>query len=1500
MTRTHHTRRLRTESRGRAVTVRPLVESLEDRRLLAAGALPALVGFDALKVDAQSYEPSRILVQYRTEASATATVAGTAVGAGIGLVPGLHEVALGPGVSVDAAVRAYRADPNVLAATPDYRVHVLLSPNDPQYGSQWALNNTGQSGGVAGTDVHAERAWDTTTGSTSVTVAVIDTGVDYNHPDLYQNIWVNQKEIPAQWKAGANLSRTVTKADVRDVDGDGLITFRDLNDPKNAGLVNDTNGDGRIDAGDLLRPVAQGGWGDGSDAGTNGYADDLIGWNFVASSNDPMDDFGHGTHVSGILAASGNNAVGVAGIAWKAQLMPLKFLDAGGNGSTGDALLALNYAVANGARISNNSWGGGGADDLFRQALVSAGAAGHVFVAAAGNDSNNNDAFPAYPAGYAVDNLIAVAATDRRDTLASFSNFGAATVHVAAPGVDVLSTMLRSGPLSDPSGYGVLSGTSMATPHVAGVAALIRTLHPDWSPAQVINQIVATADPVSILAGRTLSNGRLNAAAAVGSAVPDTHGPRVVGSSPSGSTVGAVAAVRLTFNKPVGSFTNADIDSLTGPGGAITGATVSPVAGSGDRSFDVTFASQSVKGDYTLVVGPHVKDKVTPTPNEMDQNGNGVNGEDPGDRFAAKFSIGDTIVITSGDTPLNIRDFQTTVSTIQVNQDVAIAKLTVQVDITHGADGDLMFGILSPSGAGIILSGHRGGSGHDFQGTVFDDAAPTSLFGGAPPFAGTYRPENQLASVNGQNAKGTWRLIVQDTVGGHEGTLNFWQLRIVPVGGGGVNRPPVAVDDTAATAVDKPVTVNVLANDSDPDGDPLTVSLVRTSNGTAVVNADQTVTFTPANRYVGPAGFVYEISDGRGGTARANVAITVTAVNRPPVAVDDSVTTRVDTPLTLGSTPGPYYNLLANDSDPDGDPLTLTAVANPSHGAVRLASGGTVVFTPDVGFLGQAGFDYTISDGKLTASAHVTVQVTGVNHAPVAVDDTATTAVDKPVTVNVLANDSDPDGDPLTVSLVSTSHGKAVVNADQTVTFTPDSRYVGAAGFTYEISDGRGGTARANVAVTVTAVNRAPVAVDDAVTTPVNTPITLGSTPGPYYNLLANDSDQDGDPLTLTAVANPSHGTVRLASGGTVVFTPAAGFSGTAGFDYTISDGKLTASAHVIVGVRSLFYLAPHADGTLTNSDGTSLAVTRSDVVRLSTEGTGPSAKFTYSLYFHGADVGLGDQAGENIDAFTFLSDGSLLVSTGGNYSVKSYGITFTGGGEDILHFSPTAYGARTAGTWDPFFKGSKVGLSGAAGNVDALALLPDGSLLLSTAGNVSVAGVTTGDTDLLAFRPRLLGQQTSGTWSLYFKGSRVGLTDPTSHRIDALFVGPPAATGGKPTLFLSTFGSGVAGGVSRTGVDVVPFLPTALGQVTAGSWGPGLALQGSLYGLTALGFDGIWLGPAPQAYLPPGAPPPAGGPLAPAAAHPPAPGLDPAAVNVLLRKLREGRLDFLGDPFQP
>ena len=359
------------------------------------------------------------------------------------------------GTTVDAAIGKLRRNPNVEYAEPNYELHADVVPNDPRFNEMYALRNTGQTGGTAGDDIHAALAWDQYTGDPNIKVGVIDTGVDYNHPDLAANVWTNPGEIP-----GNNI-----------------------------------------------------------DDDHNGYVDDVHGYDFANNDGDPFDDNGHGTHTSGTIAAVGNNNVGVVGVNWNAKIVAIKFLSASGSGSTAGAISGVQYAITVGVKLTSNSWGGGGFSQALLDAINAAGAAGQLFVAAAGNSSQNTDATPSYPASYDTPYIISVAATDHNDNLASFSNYGATTVDLGAPGVNILSTLPGNS-------YGLLSGTSMATPHVAGVVALAMGRFPAVPPLQIKTLLLNAVDTRASLAGKCLTGGRLNAFMTI--AEPDSIPPGTI------------------------------------------------------------------------------------------------------------------------------------------------------------------------------------------------------------------------------------------------------------------------------------------------------------------------------------------------------------------------------------------------------------------------------------------------------------------------------------------------------------------------------------------------------------------------------------------------------------------------------------------------------------------------------------------------------------------------------------------------------------------------------------------------------------------------------------------------------------------------------------------------------------------------------------------------------------------------------------------------------------
>jgi subtilisin family serine protease len=370
-------------------------------------------------------------------------------------VPGLDAIDDLDNADAATLVNEYQQLSEVEYAEPNLEIEldavdeplVPILPHDPQFNDQWALANSGQRGGKQGADISATLAWATTTGSDKVVVAVLDSGVDYTHEDLIQNMWMR----PAD-----------------------MAPYQD------------------------------------NELGT---IDDEHGFNAIDTASDPMDENGHGTHCAGIIGAEGENNLGIAGVNWKVQIMPLKFMNAGGFGSTKDAIEAINYVIDRkkagvNVRVISASWGSTQRSRALEDVIRKAYENDILFVAAAGNATTNNDRNPHFPSSYNVPNVISVAALDRHDELAKFSNWGVKSVAIAAPGVDILSTWLGNG-------YEEKSGTSMATPVVSGVAALVLAEHPKMSVDELKKKLLASTDPIVALKGKIATGGRINAAKAL-------------------------------------------------------------------------------------------------------------------------------------------------------------------------------------------------------------------------------------------------------------------------------------------------------------------------------------------------------------------------------------------------------------------------------------------------------------------------------------------------------------------------------------------------------------------------------------------------------------------------------------------------------------------------------------------------------------------------------------------------------------------------------------------------------------------------------------------------------------------------------------------------------------------------------------------------------------------------------------------------------------------------
>ena len=446
--------------------------------------------------------------------------------------------------NVAALLQAYRNRLDVLYAEPNYVWHASDVPNDALFGQQWGLRNTGQVidgvTGTSGADIRAAQAWDITEGSRGIVVGVVDSGVDYNHPDLAANVW----SAPSAFTVNI---------------GGQVITCA---------------------------------------AGTHGF-------NAITRTCDPMDDLGHGTHVSGIIGGTGNNGAGISGVSRVGSIMGLKFISGAGSGTTVNAIAAIEFAIQVKAlfpttaniRVLNNSWGGTYNSLALRDEISLTLAADMLLVASAGNSARTNDLVPDYPASYDLPNIVSVAATDNADALASFSNWGTTTVHLGAPGNDVLSSLLSGT-------YGLQNGTSMAAPMVSGAAALVLSAC-SLTTSQLRSNLLNNVDPLTSVAGKTTSGGRLNVYRSLtGCAGAPQPGFRV-SVTPGTQTTEVNGSVNLTVTvTPVNGFTGAVSLAATGlPAGVAAAFNPSSIAGgSGTSTLTLTTGPTAQSGTAFITV----------------------------------------------------------------------------------------------------------------------------------------------------------------------------------------------------------------------------------------------------------------------------------------------------------------------------------------------------------------------------------------------------------------------------------------------------------------------------------------------------------------------------------------------------------------------------------------------------------------------------------------------------------------------------------------------------------------------------------------------------------------------------------------------------------------------------------------------------------------------------------------------------------------------------------
>ena len=643
--------------------------------------------------------------------------------------------------------------------------------------------------------------------------------------------------------------------------------------------------------------------------------------------------------------------------------------------------------------------------------------------------------------------------------------------------------------------------------------------------------------------------------------------------------------------------------------------------------------------------------------------------------------------------------------------------------------------------------------------------------------------------------------------------------------------PPLAQNDLVATNEDVPVTIAVLANDTDPEGAPLTVMGVDAAgtNGSVSINADGTLTYSPNPDFSGTDTFNYTIGDAGGHTDTATVSVTVSPVNdAPSFSLPATPNQTVADNAPLQTLAGFATNISSGPADEAGQTLVFVVATDNDPLFASLPDidplSGDLTYTPAPGTAGTAHVSVVLIDGGGTANGGLDtsiaqtfdITVVPTSDPPTAQDDSATTDEDVPITIDVLANDSDPENDPLTVINVDTATtlGSVVIDPAGTLTYTPVPNFSGIDSFAYTVSDPSGGTDVASVTVTIGAVNDLPQLV-----VPLADITVIVGAIADQVDLSSHFDDvdilTDGDAITFTLAANTGPQLVAANIAGThltldyqpdQIGTATITVRATDSFGEFVEDDFQVTVNPAANGGAGTFLFALKEDGPV----GT-LTVANEDIVAF--DGV------DFSLLFDGSDVGL-DRAG--LDGIDVITADEILISVKKGSDFPGLGKV---GGEDIVKFTATQLGETTVGTFSLYFDGSDVGLDDQ--DVDALDLLPDGRLLVSLKGSATLSGISVKDEDIVAFTPTSLGENTAGSWELYFDGGDVGLSEGGNDEdIDALVVGDAGQ------IYLSTNHDFFVPGLTGGDDDVFVFTPSSLGASTSGTYALTFAFDGALYGL--------------------------------------------------------------------
>jgi len=950
---------------------------------------------------------------------------------------------------------------------PDY-LHVADAvPNDSAFsnGTLWGLRNQGQSGGLSGADIDAVRAWDITTGSTDVIVAVIDTGIRYTHQDLSAQMWQNPGESGALASDG--------------IDNDG-----------------------------------------------NGYVDDVYGINAVTGSGNPMDDNGHGTHCAGTIGAAANGSGPHVGVAWNVRLMGLKFMDAGGSGFTSDAIECINFAVAKGARVLSCSWGGGGYETSLKDAITRARNEGVLLVAAAGNESANSDVIPHYPSGYDVDNVISVAALDRSDNLPGFSNYGSRNVDVGAPGVDIYSTYHTAN-----DAYATSSGTSMATPHVAGVAALVISKFPGISVFDLSQRLLATTVPVASLNGRSATGGRVNAYNAL---TASPNGTLEVSVSSSGSLIAGQSVKLVAQVTDLTAIGNATVTgSATGlPSMTFRNDGVSPDTTANDHLYCASFTVPSDRDQLVLTVQASAPSKTTQTVvtsfsiarpaandnfsaatdlagNVIQATGNNqVATKESGEPNHAANNVGGKSVWwkwtapSAGTATINTRG-STFDTILGIYTGTAVNSLTLVASNDDETYPNVITSRVQFTATGgttyrIAVDGYNNGSGADSGSITLNIAAP---------------PANDLFANRAAVAGGSWQQAGSNLYATKEtaepnhannaGGQSVWWTWTAPANGPVVLQTSGSVFDTL-----------------------LAVYTGSTANSLTMVasNDDSASGTTSWLSFTASAGATYQIAvDGKntgGSVANGSITLSLSQSSSPALAPVSNITT--DEGQLLGLT------LTATDADTATQNLTFSLVSGPS--GMSVTGAGRLTWLPSEA-QGPGSYSVTVavSDGVSSATGSFTVTVREVNASPaLTAINNQTVEEGSTLSLTLSATDADLPAQTLTFSLTSGPTGMTVTSAG-VLTWNPtETQGPGSYTVTVAVSDGVTSATR-SFTVTVNEVNAAPVfaAIPDQ---------TLDEGQVLALTLSATDADLPAQTLTFSLTSGPTGMTVT--SAGVLTWNP--------------------------------------------------------------------------------------------------------------------------------------------------------------------------------------------------------------------------------------------------------------------------------------------------------------------------------------------------------------------------